>query len=293
MFANVVQPSIVSLFSSTGSAPLQLFSQHVDPAPVLRSDSLIHLLNDTTNLPPPPEPGVLVQPAFASRSSENDDDEKVDSKTQGLGRTLCQTVLHIQSPTLRTTYIRCPPHRSSSSQPKVPTELGIALAWMHMQVCRLDEREWAFEVGIVDRAGRRGVIRCSTFQKEATVVMHHDPPLLHVPLRFPEASTRPFTAWSSISIDLGSMIHQFHLIRASQQAGYESSAHAQDEDHENDVPNECTARELSGMNAPLPSGGLGKVTYVKVYANCRLRRIWFSEDKHGALPWEFELYASS
>ncbi|KAL5523219.1 hypothetical protein ACEPAF_1486 [Sanghuangporus sanghuang] len=292
MFANVVQPGIVSLFSSAGSAPLQLFSQHVDPAPVLRSDSLIHLLNDTTNLPPPPEPGVLVQSSFTSRSSEKDDNEKADSDTQRVGRTLCQTVLHIQSPTLRTTYIRCPPHRSSSSPFKTPVELGLTLPWMHMQVCRLGEREWVFEVGVADRAGRKGVIRCSTFQKEATVVMHHDPPLLHVPLHFPEASARPFTAWSSISIDLASLIQQFHLISSSQRAEYESFAHTQDEGHENDVPNERIAREHSGMNAPLPSGGLGKVTYVKVYANCRLRRIWLSDNKRGALPWEFELYAS-
>lgn len=160
MFANVAQPSIVSLFSSTGSAPLQLFSCHVDPAPSLRSDSLIFLLNDSTNSPPPPEPGMLVRYTLSNRDLDNEEEEE---KTQPIGRTLCQTVLHIQSPTIRTTYIRCPPHRSSSAT-KGPEELGLTLPWMHMQVCRLGEREWAFEVGIADRAGRKGIIRCSTFQ---------------------------------------------------------------------------------------------------------------------------------
>ena len=160
MFANVAQPSIVSLFSSTGSAPLQLFSRHVDPAPALRSDSLILLLNDSTNSPPPPEPGMLVRSTPSDRGLDN---EEEDTETQSIGRTLCQTVLHIQSPTIRTTYIRCPPHRSPSAT-KVPEELGLTLPWMHMQVCRLGEREWAFEVGIADRAGRKGIIRCSTFQ---------------------------------------------------------------------------------------------------------------------------------
>lgn len=52
--------------------------------------------------------------------------------------------------------------------------------------------------------------------------------------------------------------------------------------------------DTNGLNASvmLPSGTLGRVTYVKIFANCRLRRIWFSENKRGSLPWEFALYAS-
>ena len=34
---------------------------------------------------------------------------------------------------------------------------------MHLQVRNLG-REWAFEVGIVDQAGRVGIVRLSTFQ---------------------------------------------------------------------------------------------------------------------------------
>jgi len=42
----------------------------------------------------------------------------------------------------------------------------------------------------------------------------------------------------------------------------------------------------------LPSVRFSHVSYVKVYATCRLRRIWFSEtDSSQRLPWEFELYA--
>ena len=44
----------------------------------------------------------------------------------------------------------------------------------------------------------------------------------------------------------------------------------------------------------LPSARLSHVSYVKVYATCRLKRIWFSEvDSSQRLPWEFELYAEN
>jgi len=42
----------------------------------------------------------------------------------------------------------------------------------------------------------------------------------------------------------------------------------------------------------LPSARFSHVSYVKVYATCRLKRIWFSEeDSSQRLPWEFQLYA--
>ena len=127
-------------------------------------------------------------------------------------------------------------------------------------------------------------------QREATVATHHEPPLLHVPLRFPEASSRPLTPWASISLDLREMIQHFRFIRSSRQTERQPT---EDEDDAGSPQDKRTARERTGANAPLPSGGLGKVTYIKVYANCRLRRIWFSENKRGTLPWEFELYSSS
>ena len=72
------------------------------------------------------------------------------------GYTLNQTVLHIQSPTLRTTHIRCPAIGMATS-------LGMQHPWVHLQVRNMD-KEWSFEVGVVDKAGREGIIRCSTFQ---------------------------------------------------------------------------------------------------------------------------------
>ena len=46
MFANTVQPSVVSLFSSTGSKPLQLFEVHTDLDPEMRADSVVCFVKD-------------------------------------------------------------------------------------------------------------------------------------------------------------------------------------------------------------------------------------------------------
>jgi len=43
----------------------------------------------------------------------------------------------------------------------------------------------------------------------------------------------------------------------------------------------------------IPGGTYSHVSYVRVYANCRLRRIWFGEnDPKEKVPWEFELYSA-
>jgi hypothetical protein len=145
MFASSTQPGVLSIFSSTGSNPLQLFSSRTDGG--LPADSFIHLLHDASNSPRPKAPATLVD-CLPER-----------------GHALDQTVLHIQSPTIRTTHVRCPRYDDTRG------DLGLGLPCVHVQV-RVMSRPWAFEVGVVDRGGRRGVVRCSTFQ--VCVLMHDD-----------------------------------------------------------------------------------------------------------------------
>ena len=155
MFSAAVQPALVSLFSSTGSEPLILFSSHVDKS--LPADSCICLLKDSTSLPPPPPPASLIG---VESSGEN---LNVADRS---AHVLDQTVLHIQSPSLRKTYVRCPPVGWPSpglGSHTRTSNLGIEHPWIHLQVRKL-HKEWSFEVGIVDRSGRKGIVRCSTFQ---------------------------------------------------------------------------------------------------------------------------------
>lgn len=151
MFSSSVQPAIVSLFSSTGSDPLSLFASRTDGS--LPSDSFVCLLNDSTSQPVPEPPRALITPS-------------IEDEDNSPNYTLDQTVLHIQSPTLQTTYIRCPPPQrraNVTSRGNAGGHLGLKHPWVHLQVRNLG-REWALEVGVVDLSGREGVVRCATFQ---------------------------------------------------------------------------------------------------------------------------------
>ncbi|QRW18743.1 transcription factor IIB [Rhizoctonia solani] len=241
-----VQPPVVSLFSSIGTHPLQLFSVSVDPT--LPADSVIHFLNDHTSLPPPDASVQLIQiPEQTEQESSCDQSSPHD---------LTCVVLHVQSPTIQTTFIRCPPYNDGSK-----ATLGLTHQWLHMQLRDLG-REFSFEIGLVDTAGRAGVLRCSTFQEEPRIEAL-DPPLLHVPLDIsPPGCTNP---WRTIAINLATAITHFA-----------TAPYAIDEPH----------------TALIPSGNYASTSYLKVHANCRLRRIWLSRSADGSAnqAWEFGLY---
>lgn len=297
MFTNTVQPNIVSLFSSTSSEPLSLFSQQADES--LAADSFIHFLNDASSLPPPSPPAVLCSmPALDDRDESN------------IGYGLHQTVLHIQSPTLRMTFIRSPPITDPGDR-----DLGLKHKWLHLQVRNVG-REWSFDIGIVDKSGRRGVVRCSTFQvhdvydfprssifdadhsviyahlltssyqKEPKLAISPVPnaqPVLHLPLSFPQPSSRPLTAWSTITLNLPSLIPHFSTLAGMHQLD-------DGEGGRHDINRPVT---LSAINTPVPSGTYSHLSYIKIYATCRLRRIWLSDLlPDSQVPWEFELYGT-
>ncbi|KAJ3853083.1 hypothetical protein EV368DRAFT_73671 [Lentinula lateritia] len=184
MFSTVVQSEQVSLFSSTGSNQLQLFSIHCDES--LPSDTFIGLLNDRSSEPQPEGGTVTLVSPHPSQP----------------GFLLDQTVLHIQSPSLPNTYIQCPAQYG--------TELGLKHSWVHVQVRNMS-REWSFEVGIADRVRRKGIIRFSTFQKRPRLKVPADSnglPLLHLPFSFPSDSTQ-LTAWSTVNLHLPTFFPHF------------------------------------------------------------------------------------
>ncbi|KZT71946.1 hypothetical protein DAEQUDRAFT_706187 [Daedalea quercina L-15889] len=275
MFSSAVQPPLVSLLSSTGSDPLALFSLHTDD--MLASDSCVCLLKDSTSLPHPPPPATLV--SLGEEYEPDRSNYKLD-----------QTVLHIQSPTLRSTYIQCPPLGWSSCGRGTHMRrdgLGIEHPWIHLQV-RYLHREWSFEVGIVDQSRREGIVRCSTFQKEPQLKLGKRP-LLHLPLAFPSLSSRPLTSWSTVTLNLPSLLPHFSsasLVRKE----YEH----EDADQDGTLVSRDMPQGLDAIGkAAVPSGTYSHVSYVKVYATCRLRRIYFTENgPRQETPWEFGLYAA-
>ncbi|KAG7095359.1 hypothetical protein E1B28_006118 [Marasmius oreades] len=272
MFSATLQPGIVSLFSSTSSDPLFLFSTHIDES--LPSDSLIHFVDDETSEPGPPHPASLI-------------------KISGTGHALCQTVLHLQSPTLPTTFIQSPPHGSDYQS------LGLKHPWIHFQIRNL-ERECSIEIGIVDQMGREGRIRLSTFQKDPQLnispskttyndhLLQSSPSnhssLLHLPLNFPSSSSRPLTSWATITLNIPSFLPYFTALA-------NTDYHSISDD--SDLVPTSQSIERSIILRTLPNGTYSHVSYVRVYATCRLRRIWSSEaspSQSHSVPWEFELY---
>lgn len=119
---------------------------------------------------------------------------------------------------------------------------------------------------------------CSDCQKQPRLKLLSglaDTPLLHLPLSFPPTSSRPLTAWSTIVLHLPPLLHQFSSLAVTADTGGDVEP--------NQNPGTVT----------FPSGHYSHVSYVKVYATCRLRRIWFSETGPSQkLPWEFELYGA-
>jgi hypothetical protein len=158
MFSGSVQPAIVCLFSSTGTDPLYLWSVKADSS--LPADSFTCFLDDSKSTPTPPPPAVLISPHPVGPDTSGDGEEKF---TERMGYSLTQTVMHIQSPSLTKTYIRCPPPGWARARVGRESDLGLKHPWIHIQV-RSMGRPWSFELGLVDQAGKEGVVRCSTFQ---------------------------------------------------------------------------------------------------------------------------------
>ena len=150
MSKTTIQSPLVPLFSFVGSHPLQLFSTHVDSK--LPEVSFIQLQNDTSSQSAPLALGQLLHPVKlplipCSTSTQNEEILTHSCK----GKVLSGTVLQIQSPTHRTTFIHSPLLVGGMS-------LGLKHVWIHLQVRNM-VKDWANEIGLVDALGQKGGVR--------------------------------------------------------------------------------------------------------------------------------------
>jgi len=174
LFSNVLQPPILSLFSSTGSNPMQLWDLVLDSnSAVPTGSSCIQLIHDSTS-----SSSLITPPSvLGSHSQEEEGIMTTESRMMDRGYELDQTVLHIQSPNLSKTFIQCPPRllvperevgegTLTTTMPSFSSSLfglGLKYPCIHLHVRNMG-KEWSFEVGIMDTEGRLGVLRLSTFQ---------------------------------------------------------------------------------------------------------------------------------
>lgn len=160
LLATTALPTMLSLLSSS-CFPSPLWSSHVDPA--LPEDSLIlHFPFDTSFLPSPctplsPSAAVVHAPLPPPAPPVSSDQPNPPPRaTSRLNRgDLSHPVIHIQSPTIRTTFLRCPPSPAD--------ELGLSLAWLHFHFKPLGQRQLVIEVGVMDGRSVAGIVRCCSF----------------------------------------------------------------------------------------------------------------------------------
>jgi hypothetical protein len=133
------------------------------------------------------------------------------------------------------------------------------------------------------------------FKNEPSLKLHYNPEqpaILHLPLSFPALSSRPLTSWAQISIHIPTYIPYFDsLLKAQTQRKSNSEDDDATFEGDDDYDGQNVSKATEKSVAKIPRGKFSYISYVKVYANCRLRRIWFSQEGPSAkVPWEFELY---
>nr|XP_019010347.1 uncharacterized protein I206_04815 [Kwoniella pini CBS 10737]OCF49128.1 hypothetical protein I206_04815 [Kwoniella pini CBS 10737] len=279
LLSGSIQPPLLSILSSTSSPSISpLWICHTDNS----KDSLITTLPDTD------------EDLIVAESS-------LKTKSKGC---LQHNVIHIQSPNPLKTYIQAgiskfeylkELERSISKIRTIP--LGIKLPYFNLQIKKLNsKKEIIFEIGFLNDKSKEGIIRFSSYKNNPTCHPFRNPPLINLPIKIlnqNEFSTisnntnnNTLTKWLNISINLNSLLNLFKILPRSKK--------------EKEEEEKIKKRKLKIINNQLPSEGkFQSITYIKIYANCRIRRIWFSEEGEKTLRSmsknvqdEWELYAA-
>ena len=250
MFSDTVQPSVVSLFSSTSSEPLALFSTHVDLD--LPEDSGLILLRDCD------DQRVDIAANDATLLQRDPKQFQLRSGCSSRSGLVRESVLHLQSPTIKTTYIHSPP--LPHTEP-----LDIHLPYIHFQFRPIGAKPFVFEVGVQDTRGRKAKLRISNFQSQPTLYLRSSAadPLLHVPISMRESDVLKEvsqTPWRTVSLALGRLMPHLNNPKLLSLASSHALA----------APKGTTNLERFE--------GFQSITYVKVHANVRLRRIWCTQE---------------
>ncbi|RXK35909.1 hypothetical protein M231_06829 [Tremella mesenterica] len=304
LLSGTIQPPLLSLFSSTSQPPLTTFFTHLSP--LHPKESFITFLPDSStpsrskyhHVPRHPTPGTLSDPVIHIQSP-----------------TLHETYIQSGTSKTSFTQFNSQNHTSqfkkSSSVRKQPTRnrvkpLGIELPFITFQFRPLGKRHVCFEIGLVDTKGLEGVVRISSFQKDPKVYSERRIPMIQLPLKLPVGGRTMLTPWTEMVLDLNLLLGLFQTLprtNSSIEAGNGMERHTkrmkvgneerytkrqvadieeEDEEDEQEEEEDDDDEEsgLGGMRTSkeetqLPSGKLASVSYVRVYANCRLRRIWF------------------
>ncbi len=132
-------------------------------------------------------------------------------------------------------------------------------------------------------------------QKNPTIHPYRYPPLVHLPLNIPQRTKTTLNPWLELNLNLPSLIVLFQTLPRPRKEiddngpeledGYDEDKEGGDDNDDDDLEQKDVktrrkdTRRKRRKIVELPSGGFGSLTYIRVYANCRVRRIWFVSDQ--------------
>jgi hypothetical protein len=100
-----------------------------------------------------------------------------------------------------------------------------------------------------------------------------------------------------------SLLSSRHHHHRQQHTAFHSDDEEVDEEGEERAAQVGNSEQREETLLPLPSGRFAYTSHVKIYATCRLRRIWFTQERvksdalddggTGGVPWEMQLYADA
>ncbi|GAA5898915.1 hypothetical protein JCM8208_005427 [Rhodotorula glutinis] len=198
----VVQPPLLSLFSSTSSHPTQL--AECTAAGDAVTDSFASLLQDASD----DREKLLAWngSSAAELSARVDSLRRLRRGLPAGAKDLEGQVLHLQASDCRTTCVRW---GSLSARDWREDALGVELPAVHFQLKNLEQTMY-LEVAVVDERDEVTIVRCSTFQTHPELLPPTEahPRLLHLPLLFPstDSSIPLLTSWCTITLPLRSLL---------------------------------------------------------------------------------------
>ncbi|ORZ14488.1 UPF0468 protein CG5343-like protein [Absidia repens] len=180
MFRNTFQAGFLSILYSIGNEPLQLWTTHTNDTD-RQSSSISNEYKQSDN-------------TDFSSGDGNDAHNKVVSRIERVQDSMISSsVIELVSNNIASTYITCPPLKSSSTR-GTSLSLGIKLPYLVFIVKNLDQYV-SFEVQVVDDKQQTRRFRCSNYQLETRV----KPIITTMPLRLEPG-------WNQMVFDLADLV---------------------------------------------------------------------------------------
>lgn len=272
MFHSTFQSGVISILSSYGSHPLQLWELCMDQQ-----------FNDDSR---DRDCGVMIR-RIRPNNEKYGDDGNTNKEVDG-------PAIEIISTELSQNYLICPPKQKAST-PR--PSLGITLPYLYLTIhIPNEELDFSFEVTVLDDKQTIRRFRASTYQSTTVI----KPDICTMPLKMEKEQRRltrdallfPAKRQKVDSNDGSS----YAECNSYDNGGYYGPGSFDGENDEDDNNGNCWNRlciPLAEYTKRAYGTNYVETMWVQIHANCRLKRVYFAEkemDEDDELPEEYRLY---